>query len=44
MAGILPTASFRGVVDYLALAAGIILGFAVISGPMQNITSSLKKN
>jgi hypothetical protein len=41
---LLPSLSFRGIADYLALAAGAVLGFALFTQPMQNLTNSLKKN
>tara|TARA_B110000444_G_C18831545_1_gene593518 strand:+ start:2473 stop:2616 length:144 start_codon:yes stop_codon:yes gene_type:complete len=44
MAGMLPSPSFKGIVDYLALAAGIMLGFAILSAPMRSVESSFRKN
>jgi len=41
---LLPTPSLRGLVDYFALASGIVIGFAILSGPMQNLTDTLRKN
>ena len=38
-----PSFSLRGLGDYLGLASGIVLGFALFTAPMQNLTSSLKK-
>ncbi len=43
MAAILPSPTFKGVIDYLALAAGIMLGFAILSGPMRSVEQSFKK-
>jgi len=43
MAGLLPALSFRGVVDYFALAAGIMLGIAVLTAPFDNLESSFRK-
>lgn len=43
MAGLLPTPSLKGVLDYFALAAGIILASSVITGPMNALTASFKK-
>lgn len=43
MAGLLPAPSLKGVVDYFALAAGIILASSVITGPMNALTASFKK-
>jgi hypothetical protein len=43
MTGVLPTPSLKGVVDYVALAVGIILGFAILNGPMDNLESGLRK-
>jgi len=40
---LLPQMSLRGVGDYLAIAVGITLGFALFTAPMNNLTSSLKK-
>ena len=44
MAGVLPTLTLAGVGDYLGLALGVSLGFAIFYGPMQSIQNSLKKN
>lgn len=43
MAGLLPSPTFKGVLDYFALAAGIILATSVIVAPMAALTASLKK-
>jgi hypothetical protein len=43
MAGLLPAPSLKGVLDYFALAAGIMLATAVLTGPMTALTASLKK-
>ena len=43
MAGLLPSPTFKGLIDYFALAAGIILATSVITGPMQALTASFKK-
>lgn len=43
MAGLLPTPSLKGVLDYFALAAGIILASSVLTGPMTALTQSFKK-
>ena len=43
MAGILPALSFTGFIDYFALAAGIMLGIAVLTGPMDNLENSFRK-
>lgn len=40
----LPTPSFKGLVDYFAFASGIIIGFAILTTPMQNLTATLRKN
>lgn len=40
---LMPNLSLRGLGDYLGLASGIVLGFALFTGPMQNLTASLKK-
>tara|TARA_R110000765_G_scaffold227503_1_gene331370 strand:+ start:325 stop:459 length:135 start_codon:yes stop_codon:yes gene_type:complete len=40
---LMPSFSLRGLGDYLGLASGIVLGFALFTAPMQNLTSSLKK-
>lgn len=40
---LLPSFSMRGIGDYLAVATGIVLGFALFTAPMNNLTNSLKK-
>tara|TARA_R110000824_G_scaffold16434_5_gene68113 strand:- start:90 stop:224 length:135 start_codon:yes stop_codon:yes gene_type:complete len=40
---LMPSLSLTGLGDYLGLASGIVLGFALFTGPMANLTSSLKK-
>lgn len=40
---LMPSLSFRGIGDYLGLATGVILGFALFVGPMQNLTDSMRK-
>ena len=40
---LLPSFTLRGVGDYLAVASGIVLGFALFTAPMNNLTTSLKK-
>ena len=40
---LIPSLSLQGLGDYLGLASGIVLGFALFTGPMANLTSSLKK-
>jgi hypothetical protein len=44
MAGLLPSPTFGGLIDYFALAAGIILATSVIVGPMTALTASFKKD
>ena len=44
MTGVLPTPSLVGVIDYLSLAVGIILGFAILRQPMNNLESGLRKS
>jgi len=44
MAGLpLPRMSFTGVLDYVALAAGVAIGFAVWQPVLSNLEDSLKK-
>jgi len=43
MAGLLPSMTLKGVGDYLFLASGIIIGFLVLSGPLDAIQANLKK-
>ena len=40
---LLPSFTLRGVGDYIAIASGIVLGFALFTSPMSNLTDSLKK-
>lgn len=40
---LLPSLSLRGIGDYLGLASGVVLGFALFTGPMSNLTDSLRK-
>jgi len=39
----LPSMSFRGVIDYVALAAGVAIGFAVWQPVLSGLEDSLKK-
>ena len=43
MAGLLPSPSLKGFVDYLVLGAGISLGFILFAGPMNNLSQALRK-
>ena len=40
----LPQMSFMGVIDYLALATGVAVGFAIFRGPMQQLEDALRRN
>jgi hypothetical protein len=39
----LPVPTFRGLLDYAALGAGLFLGFAILTGPMMNLQQNLRK-
>tara|TARA_R110002020_G_C16291179_1_gene772448 strand:- start:1287 stop:1421 length:135 start_codon:yes stop_codon:yes gene_type:complete len=43
MAGLLPSPSLKGLIDYVVLGAGISLGFILFAGPMNGLTQSLRK-
>lgn len=43
MIGLLPKMTFKSAFDYLALAAGIIIAKAVVTGPLAEIQNNLKK-
>tara|TARA_R110001583_G_scaffold131763_2_gene283594 strand:+ start:577 stop:720 length:144 start_codon:yes stop_codon:yes gene_type:complete len=40
----LPRLSFDGIIDYLALAGGIAIGFAVFTQPMAQLENAFRKN
>lgn len=40
----LPRMSFTGIVDYLALAAGLAIGFAIFQPPMQQLENAFRRN
>jgi len=40
----LPQMSFVGILDYLALAGGIAIGFAIFSQPMNQLESAFRRN
>ena len=40
---LLPSFTLKGVGDYIAMVSGIVLGFALFTQPMSNLTDSLKK-
>lgn len=40
---LLPTLSFRGIGDYVGFVSGIVLGYALFTAPMANLTQSLKR-
>jgi hypothetical protein len=39
----LPRLSFTGLVDYVALAAGIAVGFALFRAPMNQLENAFKR-
>lgn len=39
----LPRLSFEGIADYLALGAGLALGFALFKQPMDRVEAALAK-
>jgi hypothetical protein len=41
---ILPRLTAMGLVDYMALAAGLIVGFALFAQPMQRLEDAIRKN
>jgi len=41
---LLPKLTFTGIADYLAVTIGIAVGFAIFSGPMQQLKDGLRKN
>jgi len=43
MAGLLPSLTLDGIGSYLFLASGIIIGFLVLSAPLDSIQANLKK-
>lgn len=40
---LLPSLSFGGLSDYLGFASGLVLGYALFTAPMANLTDSLKR-
>lgn len=40
---LLPGMSFRGIVDYLALATGIMLGMSILELPFDNLQAGFRK-
>ncbi len=40
---LLPSLSFRGIGDYLGFASGLVLGYALFTAPMANLTQSLRR-
>lgn len=43
LGGILPKLSGAGLIDYMALAAGLVAGFALFSAPAEQVGQALSK-
>ena len=44
LGGVLPKLSGAGLVDYMALAAGLVVGFSLFSAPAAQIGDAISKN
>ena len=42
--GVLPRLTGAGLLDYMALAAGLVVGFALFSAPATQICDAISKN
>jgi len=43
LGGVLPRLSGAGILDYLALASGLIVGFALFSAPADSVGKAISK-
>ena len=43
LGGVLPKLTGAGLIDYMALAAGLVVGFALFAGPAESVGHALSK-
>ncbi len=44
LGGVLPRLTGAGLLDYMALAAGLVVGFSLFAAPAEQIGSAISKN
>jgi hypothetical protein len=44
LSGVLPKLTGAGLLDYLSLAAGLVVGFSLFSAPAEQIGQAISKN